>query len=234
VKNSLNYENFLVARPLWASFEDCKYGIPMMWETRLSKERASFARLLSFRHVASSPELKDAIIEYFVFDCDLESVWRNPFTNLGKLRKAAAVLSPDFSITPSMKEAQVIENTFKNRWMSCFWQQNSLDSIATASWAEPWTYEICLQGMRAGNPFAVSTIGVKDKMMFLNGYAYFYQKLRPSYVLCYGKVINGMRGSIIPFTYEEAWRPNKHYEQLKLFTLPRCLEMGLEDKENGR
>ena len=228
MRHDLNYENFLVARPLWAVFEEDRFGIPKMWETKLTKERASFAEMLSFRHTRSMKDVANYIIEQFAFDFDLGSVWRNPFTGLKRLRSAAAVLGPDFSITPSMKEAQIIESTFKNRWMCCFYQEHSVDAIATASWAEPWTYEICIQGMREGNPFAVSTIGVKDRKMFLDGFSYFARKLKPAYVICYGKPIEGMWGSIISFAYKEAWRPDKHAEQLKLFPVTRCQEISRE------
>lgn len=128
-----------------------------------------------------------------------------------------------------MKEAEVIYNTFKNRWMGCFYQQMSIDIIPTVSWAEKWTYQICIQGIPMGNPIAVSTIGVKDKIMFLDGYNYFLKKLKPAYVICYGKIIKGMKGNVICFDYNEAFMPNKEYEQLKLFKYSRLIEIKRED-----
>lgn len=220
MNHDLNYENFLVNRPLWASFEKDQYDIPRLWKTKMSKKKAAESDILNSRNLSTKMNLTSKIIENFAYDYDLEAIWRNPFSKLAKLRKTACVLTPDFSVTPSMGKAQVIENTFKNRWIGCFYQQESIDIIPTITWADEWTYEICIQGIEIKNPVAVSTIGVSDKNMFLKGYRYFMENIKPEYVICYGKRIPGMYGNIIVYDYEDAFMP-KEDVQLRLFPISR-------------
>lgn len=228
--HNIDYENFLVARPLWAVFDEGRYGIPQIWNTSLSKENASYSKILNFKNLTTKSNITNFIIENFAYDYDLETIWRNPFSKLKRLRKTLAVLTPDFSITPTMKKAQVIANTFKNRWIGCFYQQYSIDVIPTISWAQKWTFPICSQGIPLYNPVAISTIGVVDKEMFLSGYNYFMNKIKPKYVICYGKIIKGMYGDIICFSYEEAFMPNKRYEQLSLFDVSRLNVINKEEQ----
>ena len=224
----LNYENFLVTRPLWASFEESRDGIPMMWGSRIAEETAAYADMLNIGNLSTRKPLNNTIIEGFQYDSKLESLWRNPYSKLHALRKCLSVLTPDFSITPSMNKAQVLYNTYRNRWMGCFLQQFSIDSIPSVSWAKPWTYDICIQGIPKGNPIAVSTIGSIDTEMFLEGYDYFMDNIKPAYVICYGKPIIGMRGRLIRFDYEDAFMPNRNGEQMRLFPLSR---LEIYDKE---
>lgn len=217
----INYENFLTTRPLNVKFKRCKYGIPELWKTKLTIEKASFSEILNIRNLSTKSNISNRIVSCFAYDSELETIWRNPFSKLKTLRQTLAVLTPDFSVTPSMTKAQIINSTFKNRWMGCFYQQYSIDVIPTVSWAEPWTYSICFQGLVQGNPIAVSTIGVEDKKMFLSGYNYLIKKKKPKYVICFGKMINGMKGNLICFDYEEAFMPNKNYEQLSFIDVSR-------------
>lgn len=227
--HDLNYEKFLVARPLWAKFESGKYGIPIMWNTELSMEDASYTNIIGYRNVSNKNRPNGYIVENFAYDYELETIWRNPWSRISLLRSAFAVLTPDFSVSPEMNEAQIINSTFKNRWLGCFWQQNYIDAIATLSWAEPWTYDICLIGIPYKSPIAVSTIGVKDKSMFLDGYKYCYEAIKPEYVICFGKPIEGMFGNLIVFDYEESFMPQK-VEQMKLFVPSRLTKFEKEEE----
>lgn len=225
MNHNFNYEKFLVTRPLWAKFEEGKFGIPKMWRTKIDKERASFLNILKFKNLYVSKDLSNTLISNFSFDYDLDIIWRNPYSKIDKLRKSAVVLSPDFSISKGMREAQVIENTFKNRRLCCFYQEWFVDVIPAVSWAEEWTYEICFEGIPYGNPIAISTIGVEDKDMFLKGYNFCINKINPEYIICFGKPINGMTGSLIVFDYTEGFICNKNYEQFELFLYTRLIEI---------
>ncbi len=230
MRKDTNYENFLVTRPLWAFFGKDKYGIPKMWKPKLTMEKAAYSDLLNMRNLSTKVNIENRIVENFAYDSQLETLWKNPFSKLKRLRKALAVMTPDFSITPSMQEAQVINNTFRNRWMGCFYQQESIDVIPCVSWAEDWTFDICVQGIEKKSPIAVSTLGVKDIRMFLDGYHYFLEKIQPDYILCYGKRIKGMTGNIISFSYEDAFMPNRYGQQLRLFEVSRLSVIKKEDE----
>lgn len=223
--HNINYENFLVTRPLWAKFDRERYGIPVMWRCKLSMEQLEYSSMLNRRNITSNCDKSNKIIENFAYDFDLETIWRNPFSHIQDLRSSRVVLTPDFSVTSSMCEAQVIANTFKNRWLGCFWQQFYIAVIPTVSWAMPWIYEICLSGILENSPVAISTIGINDKDMFLQGYQYMLNKIKPPYIICYGEIIKGMIGNIITFDFKDAFMPNKHYEQIKLFNTSRLNEI---------
>ncbi len=85
-------------------------------------------------------------------------------------------------------------------------------------------------GHRKESPIAVSTLGVKDIRMFLDGYHYFLEKIQPDYILCYGKRIKGMTGNIISFSYEDAFMPNRYGQQLRLFEVSRLSVIKKEDE----
>lgn len=230
MNHNLNYEKFLVTRPLWAKFEEDEFGIPIMWKTKIDIRNASYLNILNFKNLSVQKDISNYLVSCFMFDFELETIWRNPYSKLQKIRKAAVILSPDFSISPGMREAQVIENTFKNRWLCCFYQERFIDAIPTVSWAEEWTFKICAKGIPYGNPIAISTIGIKDKQMFINGYDYFMKTINPEYVICFGKPIEGMSGNLICFDYNEGFMPNKKFEQLKLFVSSRLIEIAKEER----
>ena len=58
----LDYENFLVSRPLYAHFKRGKYGIPVLWETKLSIERASYAKVLNYRNLSTKMRLMTELL----------------------------------------------------------------------------------------------------------------------------------------------------------------------------
>lgn len=225
MKRDHNIENFLITRPLWAKFVKDRYGIPKMWIPQLTLGQASYSGILSGKNISTNRNKSNFIIENFAYDSDLERIWRNPFSHLKDLRECLAVLTPDNSVTDTMTEAQVINSVFKNRWMGCYWQQNYINAIPTISWAGPWSYDICILGVPHNSIYAISTIGVKDKAMFIDGYNYMKDNINPPFIICYGRPIDGMTGSIIDFDYDEAFMPPKHFEQTKLFETSRLITL---------
>lgn len=223
-KRNKNIQNFLVNRNLFAKFDESKYEIPVLWRTKLTIDQASKTDIINFSNIKNE-NIGNEIIEFFSDDYKLNPLWNSPYNKLEKFKNALAVLTPDFSITPSMKEAQIIENTYKNRWLGCFYQQYSIDVIPTISWANENTYEICSQGLIKYNPFAISTVCANDKNMFIKGFNYFMKRFEPEYVICYGRLLDGMYGKIIQYNYEDAFKKNKKYETFKLVPTSRFVEI---------
>ena len=228
MKFNKNLENFLTNRPLFARFESAKYGIPILWKSKLNIDNASLSNIINFTNIKNR-DISNDIVECFSFDYKLNPLWNKPFKKIAEFKSARAVLTPDFSITSSMKEAQIIENTFKNRWLGCFYQQYSIDVIPTVSWGEKNTYDICSQGLVKYNPLAISTVCANDKKVFLKGFKYFINKFEPEYIICYGKIIEGMYGKIIQYDYEDVFSKNKKHEKIKLFDIPRLIEIQKSD-----
>ena len=58
----------------------------------------------------------DRMVHFFLYDYKFEKVWKNPDTDIEKLKRYKAVLSPDFSMYREMNPTIQLYNTFRNRW----------------------------------------------------------------------------------------------------------------------
>lgn len=57
----------------------------------------------------------DRMVHFFLYDYKFERVWKNPDTDLEKLKRYKAVLTPDFSMYTEMNPTLQLYNTFRNR-----------------------------------------------------------------------------------------------------------------------
>ncbi len=56
------------------------------------------------------------MVHFFLYDYRFERVWKNPDSDLERLSRYRAVLSPDFSMYLEMAPVMQLYNTFRNRW----------------------------------------------------------------------------------------------------------------------
>jgi hypothetical protein len=99
-----------------------------------------------------------------------------------------------------------IYNTFKNRWCGAHWQRYGLSVIPTVSWSSKASYEFCFDGIEVGSVVALSTLGVlNDEKIFMEGYNEMVNRIKPSSVVCYGKIFSDMskKTNIVSVDYLE-------------------------------
>lgn len=124
-----------------------------------------------------------------------------------KLDQYYALLTPDFSCYFNMPIALQINSTFKNRWCGAYWQKQGMRVIPTIEWGDERSFEFCFDGVEQGAVVAVSTYAREEyKEEFLLGYNKMLERIKPSAILCYGELFDGMRGNVkalSPFNHEE-------------------------------
>lgn len=133
-------------------------------------------------------------IHFFLDDYRFESVWNFPNRAVqGLLQTYRIVLTPDFSLYTNWPLAVQRYNVYRKNWCGAYWQMHGLTVIPTIRWGTEDSYDFCFAGVPQNNLVAVGTVGVNfddltELSVFLSGYLEMVKRLRPSMVLCYGKL----------------------------------------------
>lgn len=153
------------------------------------------------------------MVHFFLYDYKFERVWKNPETDIEKLKRYRAVLSPDFSMYTEMAPVMQLYNTFRNRWCGAYFASKGIRVIPTVSWGNENTFDFCFEGIKKGSVVAVSTYmvsehdNVKDqKGFFLKGYNEMLRRIEPDKI-CYNEPFPEMQGDIVFVDYElSSWK----------------------------
>lgn len=142
-------------------------------------------------------------VHFFVHDERFASIFNHPERSLEKYRQYAFLLSPDFSLYADMSPEEQFASIIKNRSVGAFWQAKGLTVIPTMSWSTPISYEYCYLGVEIGSIVAISTIGCKrnNKERFMRGYQEMIARVKPQYIICFGKPFREMEGPLIVIDY---------------------------------
>lgn len=156
----------------------------------------------------------DRIVHFFLYDYRFERVWKNPDSDLERLSRYRAVLSPDFSMYLEMAPVMQIYNTFRNRWCGAYWASKGMRVIPTVNWGDESTFEFCFEGIAKGSVVAVSTYMASahdnrqdQKEWFMAGYNEMLRRIEPEKIICYNTPFPEMQGDIVFVDYERSsWR----------------------------
>ena len=219
-----NYDAYLVTRPLFAKF-DRENGMPVIKKKNPKQMNIEQGKFLNLSNLKKANE--NSIILTFVDDNKLNRLWNNPLNYVSKFRGCLAVITPDFTIQKKMDLPLISSNVYKNRWLGCTYQQYGINVIPSISWAGKETYDICFSGFETNSIVAISTIGCRGKSerkVFLEDYNELLKRKSPSLVICYGGIIRGMSGRILPVEYKEGFS-NRKYEYTPLFEMSKILDL---------
>ena len=156
----------------------------------------------------------DRMVHFFLYDYKFDRVWKNPDTDLEKLRRYRAVLSPDFSMYVEMAPVLQLTNTFRNRWCGAYFASKGIRVVPTVNWGNENTFEFCFDGIEKGSTVAVSTYMVSEhdnrqdqKEFFLKGYSEMLRRIEPEKIICYNEPFPEMQGDIVFVDYElSSWK----------------------------
>lgn len=186
-----------------------KYDIPILdpvTELRPIDEWIGFNYVLS----DNAPERK--AVHFFVDDYQFERLWNNPEKYLEKLKRYAAVATPDFSPYGDMPNVLQIYNHYRKHWVGKWLQENGVTVIPTIRKStDPRSDEWYLDGEPHNGIVLISSMWTGNdeiKDIFNLEYHRMRERLRPSKVLIYGKPLED-------FDY------GKHVEFIKSFTEKR-------------
>jgi len=156
----------------------------------------------------------DRMVHFFLYDYKFERVWKNPDSDIEKLKHYRAVLSPDFSMYLEISPTMQLYNTFRNRWCGAYFASKGIHVIPTVSWGGESTFDFCFDGIEKGSTVAVSTYMVSEhnnhseqKEFFLSGYNEMLRRIEPEKIICYNQPFPEMQGNIIFVDYElSSWK----------------------------
>ncbi len=156
----------------------------------------------------------DRMVHFFLYDYRFERVWKNPDSDIEKLSRYRAVLSPDFSMYLEMAPVMQLYNVFRNRWCGSYWTSKGIRVIPTVNWGDESTFDFCFDGIEKGSTVAVSTYMASahdnrqdQKEWFMAGYNEMLRRIEPEKIICYNRPFPEMQGDIIFVDYERSsWR----------------------------
>ncbi len=143
----------------------------------------------------------DRMVHFFLYDYKFERVWKTPDTDIERLSRYRAVLSPDFSMYIEMASVMQIFNVFRNRWCGAYWASKGIRVIPTVNWGDESTFDFCFDGIEKGSTVAVSTYMASahdnrqdQKEWFMAGYNEMLRRIEPERIICYNTPFPEMQG----------------------------------------
>lgn len=131
---------------------------------------------------------KNKGIHCFVEDYYLERFWKRPEVYVKYLKDVKCFFTPDFSLYINMPMAMQIWNTYRNRWVGRYFQENGINIIPSIGWSDERSYEFCFAGIKLGSTVAISTVGTyrTDNSLFEKGFEQMIKMIRPLVIYVYG------------------------------------------------
>ena len=160
------------------------------------------------------------MVHFFLYDYRFERVWKNPDSDIEKLARYRAVLSPDFSMYLEMAPVMQLYNVFRNRWCGAYWASKGIRVIPTVNWGDESTFDFCFEGIEKGSVVAVSTYMASEhdnrqdqKDWFMAGYNEMLRRIEPEKIICYNTPFPEMQGNIVYVDYERSSWKYMSYER---------------------
>ncbi len=129
-------------------------------------------------------------VHFYEDDVMFERIWNNPKKYLNILKKYNGVISPDFSIYRDFPLVMQQWNTYRNRAIGSWLQQNGIKVIPNVRFGDKRTYSFCCLGIEKGSLISIGTHGtIKNKFdreLFEEGLMFVVNKIKPSGVVVYG------------------------------------------------
>ena len=206
--NPMRYDAFENQEMMMFDTSDNYYGIPVMEPTDVSGDK--FLRFCDWKECQNPAEY---IAHFYYDDFKFMAAWRDPDRYVPRLREFKAVVCPDFSSYSDFPRALQILGAYRRQWCGAYWQYLGLNVIADVQWGYEDSYEWAFLGIPKKSTVAISSLGIKNNKdfngvndnLFVKGYNEMMNRLEPTTVLWYGKIIDGCEGNIIhiPHYYEE-------------------------------
>lgn len=169
------------------AFYDGEYEFPLIGSNSVELPNA----VIPFNKALSSNKY-DRWVHFYIHDVEFERIWNNPKQYLQRLKKYKGVITPDFSLYRDMPLAMQIWNTYRNRVLAYWLENNGVNIIPNISWGDERSYEFCFDGIRKNSIIAIGTYGsVKrktDRRYLENAVQELFKKIEPSYIVIYGSV----------------------------------------------
>lgn len=176
------FHAFLVRNATYAGKEE----IPWIKTSKLIPEK-----IISFSKAVSGKDYS-SWIHFYEHDYAFECLWNNPQKYLPIIKRYKGIISPDYSLYFDMPLSMQIWNTYRGKALAHWLQENGVEVIPNVRWGDERTYKLACLGIEKGKTIAVGTHGciktVEEKEMYISGFDYVINKLKPKTVIVYGRM----------------------------------------------
>ena len=170
---------------------DGKYDIPMLEKQDVDLKELKLIRFSDI--IKNETRDLDATVHFFAHDDEFDEVWKKPSSYIDEIGQYKQTLAPDFSLYTNMAVSLQIFNTFRNRWLGCYWQEHGITVIPTIGWSNEDSFEFCFCGVEKRSTVAVSTLGSYDiEQEYRKGFMKLCEIIQPESVICYAKPFQWM------------------------------------------
>lgn len=146
-------------------------------------------KLTAFSKAIRSKDF-DSFVHFFEDDIEFERIWNAPNRYLPILRKFDGVITPDFSLYRDMPLVMQEWNTYRNRAIGHWLQENGITVIPNIRFSDERSYAFCCDGISKGGTIAVGSHGcIKiniERIYFEKGLSEIIKKLEPKRIIVYG------------------------------------------------
>lgn len=157
--------------------------------------------LIPFAEIRSSKD-KRGYLHFYVHDKLFQDFIADVESYLPLLSQYDGVITPDCSLAIGQLDYLQMTNTYFNRSVGVFLQQNGIPVIPTVRWSDESSFRYCFNGLPEHSILAVSTHGCiksrEQKAMFRKGLVKMIELLSPTDVIVYGympeDVFGGLEG----------------------------------------
>lgn len=198
---------------------------PLVRKSNLDIETLKTCKLINFNNIKKTENTKNCIVSTFKYDEVLERIWKYPLRYLDISDNYFAFTLCDFSLYEGMSIEEMKFNCYKRNRLCSLVQSKDKDVIPTVSWAKEETFEFCFKGIEKGSIVAISTIGVKDKEAFLNGFNRMIEEINPPLIILLGKIIKGMKGKFLQFNLKDTFLEKNKVDYFQLFELSNFIKI---------
>jgi len=149
----------------------------------------------------------DRCVHFFLHDYIFSCIWSKLEVYTKKLSFFRYVLSPDYSIYVDTSMAYNIQNIYKQRFVTSYWQACGLNVIPVLSWGDANSLTYCLEGLPQDSVLAIGTVGVSSSSSSLRLWRYMLKesvkRLHPIALMVYGQKIDAEYGNIPVYFYQD-------------------------------
>lgn len=167
---------------------DGKYGFPVL-ECNAPKPTET----VDFKHSLKLNKVKNLNINFFIHDCEFNSVWNNPDKYMNHFKCFQSICGTDFSIDIKTPLALQIYNKYRNHVLSWYFQHNGIKLIPKVDLlpnCTDWIYD----GLPHNSMLCCSTNGRaksgKAKQSFISCFKEMESTLNPHTVVIVGTKID--------------------------------------------
>lgn len=148
-------------------------------------------RVIPFDRVHEAHD-KGTWMHFHVHDKRYERLYSKKEKYIPILQEFGGVFGLDHSIYRCLPLAERLYSTYENRVSDYWFSKNGILCIPNITWGNAETFEYCCDGVEKGSSISISTYGwarsKQDKGIFVEGFYFVADKLRPASIFNHGKV----------------------------------------------